>query len=170
MAEFKEIIRLFNDYCESNLTSGNSCNSCHFNYKFNSAHTGCVNCLARYPDDAEQFLTAWKQDRTSNKDIVTRFVERIRRNTELKRKLVSQSIQQQQAQDDKDRPVCTLCGKVLDEYDTQEGFGFNYYIGYGSRHDLSHAKARFCCECFDGILDAMKEVGASSPIVGEYIL
>lgn len=165
MAEFKEIVGLFNDYCEQNSASKNSCGSCHFNRNSNAARVGCVNYLVRYPDDAEKFLNAYKQDRTSNGSFVSRFIERIRRSTELRRKVVAQS---SQAQQDEGRPVCTLCGKVLDDWDMEEDFGFNYYIGYGSKHDCSHAKAQFCCECFDNILDAMKEVGASSPIVGEY--
>ena len=64
--------------------------------------------------------------------------------------------------------TCNMFGKQLDEWDIQEKFGFDYYIGYGSRHDLEHVKARFCCDCFDRILDRLVEECKTSPIVGEY--
>lgn len=66
--------------------------------------------------------------------------------------------------------VCNMCGATLDEWDEQEGFGFDYYIGYGSKHDLGHAKARFCCACFDKLLDRLVDECAINPIVGEYKL
>ena len=61
---------------------------------------------------------------------------------------------------------CTMCGKELDAYDLQENFGFDYRIGYGSKHDLEHARAKFCCDCFDKILDSLIEKCVTSPIVG----
>jgi len=163
MAEFKEIIDLFNEYCKHNSVSMNTCDCCHFNYRFNTAHIGCINYIAKFPDDTEKFLTAWKQKQQSGVGLVSRFIDKIRGKTEARHKQVSQAIQQP-----KQGECCTLCGKVLDEWDRQEDFGFNYYIGYGSKHDCSHAKAQFCCECFDNILDALKECGASDPIVDEY--
>ena len=63
--------------------------------------------------------------------------------------------------------ACNMCGKQLDEWDIQEKFGFDYYIGYGSKHDMEHAKARFCCDCFDRILDRLIGECKISPIVGE---
>ena len=32
--------------------------------------------------------------------------------------------------------VCNMCGKPFDMWDDQENFGFDYYVGYGSKHDL----------------------------------
>ena len=69
-----------------------------------------------------------------------------------------------------DEPLCNMCGKPLDEYDLQEKFGFEHYIGYGSSHDLEHVKARFCCGCFDKMLDQAVRVFKISPILGEYSL
>lgn len=50
---------------------------------------------------------------------------------------------------------CNLCGKAFDELDEQEHFGFDYHVGYGSRHDCEHIKAHFCYECFDKLLDQL---------------
>lgn len=63
---------------------------------------------------------------------------------------------------------CNMCGKALDELDLKENFGFDYFVGYGSRHDEEHVRARFCCECFDTILDTLTSECVISPIVGEY--
>ncbi|MBR3741714.1 MAG: hypothetical protein IKN04_14880 [Clostridia bacterium] len=51
--------------------------------------------------------------------------------------------------------VCNMCGKPFDMWDDQENFGFDYYVGYGSKHDLEHIRANFCCACFDNILDQL---------------
>lgn len=64
----------------------------------------------------------------------------------------------------KDAPVCNMCGAKLDFFDEQENYGFDYYVGYGSKHDMEHIKARFCCNCFDKIIDSCK----ISPVMGEY--
>ena len=64
--------------------------------------------------------------------------------------------------------TCNMCGKPLDEWDIQENFGFDYYIGYGSKHDMEHVSARFCCDCFDKLLDRLVAECKTSPIVGEY--
>lgn len=66
------------------------------------------------------------------------------------------------------KAICNMCGKELDEWDLQEDFGFDYYIGYGSRHDMEHAHARFCCDCFDRLLDRLETECKVSPIVGNY--
>ncbi len=51
--------------------------------------------------------------------------------------------------------ICNMCGKQFDILDKQENFGFNYYVGYGSKHDLEYIEAHFCCQCFDKILDQL---------------
>ena len=38
-------------------------------------------------------------------------------------------------------------------WDDEENFCFDHYFGYGSKHDMEHIKANFCCDCFDEILD-----------------
>lgn len=50
---------------------------------------------------------------------------------------------------------CNLCGKDFDLWDKQENFGFDYYVGYGSKYDLQHISAHFCCRCFDRLLDEL---------------
>lgn len=69
-----------------------------------------------------------------------------------------------------DRPLCNRCGKPLNELDLKEKFGFEYCVGYGSKHDLEHVKARFCCSCFDEMLDQAVQNFQISPIIGEYSL
>ena len=64
--------------------------------------------------------------------------------------------------------VCTMCGNVLDEWDEQENFGFEYHIGYGSTHDMEHVYARFCCGCFDKVLDYIIANSKHNPVLGEY--
>lgn len=58
---------------------------------------------------------------------------------------------------------CTVCGEPFDEFDEQEGFGFDYNVGYGSKYDLEHIKMRFCCKCFDSILDIVIPMCKLSP-------
>lgn len=53
------------------------------------------------------------------------------------------------------RKVCNMCGKRFDMLDEQENFGFDYHVGYGSRHDLEHIQIRFCCDCFDNLVDGL---------------
>lgn len=74
----------------------------------------------------------------------------------------------QEAPQQKELVRCNRCGKPLDELDYQENFGFEHYIGYGSKHDLEHVKARFCCDCFDEMLDQAVRDFKISPIIGEY--
>jgi len=49
--------------------------------------------------------------------------------------------------------LCNRCGKEFDVWDDQEDFGIDHYFGYGSKHDMEHINAHFCCKCFDDILD-----------------
>ena len=46
-----------------------------------------------------------------------------------------------------------MCGKEFDEWDKQEGFGFHYICGYGSRHDEEEIECDLCCDCFDKLLE-----------------
>lgn len=48
---------------------------------------------------------------------------------------------------------CNVCGKAFDLWDNQEDFGFDYHIGYGSRHDMERIQLHLCCDCFDKTLD-----------------
>lgn len=60
--------------------------------------------------------------------------------------------------------VCNMCGKTLDTYDQQNGFGFRHKAGYGSKFDGEQFSADFCCECHDKIID-MVSMCCKHPIV-----
>lgn len=64
-------------------------------------------------------------------------------------------------------PICTMCGKPMDEFDIQEHFGFDYIAGYGSKYDGEHLYANLCCNCFDSLVDHMIPLCKTSPIVGD---
>jgi len=65
-------------------------------------------------------------------------------------------------------PVCNICGKELNEWDLQENFGFDYNVGYGSKYDGEKIRMRFCCDCFDEIIDKLIQESKVNPIVGTY--
>lgn len=66
--------------------------------------------------------------------------------------------------------VCNVCGKVFDQLDEQENFGFDYHVGYGSRYDLTHLRAHICIDCFDKLMDGFIPLCKISPDMGEYDL
>ena len=66
--------------------------------------------------------------------------------------------------------VCNVCGKVFDELDEQEDFGFDYHVGYGSKYDLTHLEAHICIDCFDKLMDSFIPGSKVSPNKGEYKL
>lgn len=47
---------------------------------------------------------------------------------------------------------CNKCGKDFDMWDKQEGFGFHYNVGYGSRFDKTIIDLDLCCDCFDSLM------------------
>ena len=53
--------------------------------------------------------------------------------------------------------TCDRCGRHFDIFDEQEGFGFHYNVGYGSRHDGETVDIDLCCACFDEIIDEIEE-------------
>lgn len=53
---------------------------------------------------------------------------------------------------------CDFCGKELDQYDTQENFGFHHsHIGYGSQYDGENIDIDLCCDCFDKMMEEYVE-------------
>lgn len=58
---------------------------------------------------------------------------------------------------------CTMCGSKLDEWDINQNFSLNKYIGYGSKYDTETVKAKFCCHCFDKIVDYIIENSVLCP-------
>lgn len=63
---------------------------------------------------------------------------------------------------------CNFCGSIFDEWDDQEDFSFYSHVGYGSKYDLHILDMKFCCRCFDKLIDHVREHGAIDPIIGEY--
>lgn len=67
------------------------------------------------------------------------------------------------------KTVCNFCGNDFDEWDEQEGFGFDYHVGYGSGYDLMRVKCDLCCACFDKMMDEYIIPNCKiSPLEGEY--
>ena len=46
-----------------------------------------------------------------------------------------------------------MCEKDFDEWDTQEGFGLHYHVGYGSEFDGHTINLDLCCDCFDKMMN-----------------
>ena len=61
--------------------------------------------------------------------------------------------------------VCNICGQPLDFFDEQQGLTIHRRLQYGSRYDGDVVCMRFCCNCFDEMVDECevspidKEVG-----------
>ncbi len=66
------------------------------------------------------------------------------------------------------KQICNVCGKEFDMWDKQEQFGFEYYVGYGSKHDGEHIQADICCDCFDALMADFIPRCKINPVVGEY--
>ena len=60
--------------------------------------------------------------------------------------------------------TCTMCGRKLDEVDQEQDFYFKRWIGYGSKYDLHIFEVRFCCSCFDEILDKVLPMFKFNPL------
>jgi hypothetical protein len=66
---------------------------------------------------------------------------------------------------------CNRCGREFDFWDKQEDYTLRTICGYGSRYDCSEVCLRFCCDCFDRLVDKCKispvirEVGLSTSAV-----
>ncbi len=60
---------------------------------------------------------------------------------------------------------CTLCGKPFDFWDVQEGLGFKYWMGFGSKYDGEHIKMSFCIRCFDELIDELAPKCVDSPFI-----
>ena len=63
------------------------------------------------------------------------------------------------------KTVCNMCGKVFNEWDEQEEFGFHYQAGYGSTFDGEYIDCDFCCDCFDKLLNEYLIPKCKHPIV-----
>ena len=41
----------------------------------------------------------------------------------------------------------------MDDFDIQEGFSFNTWLGYGSKYDEDKLELDLCCACMDQLID-----------------
>jgi len=55
-----------------------------------------------------------------------------------------------------EKKVCNCCGRELDFLDEQQEFSIHKRVGYGSVYDGLTVNLRFCCECFDKLVQACK--------------
>lgn len=62
--------------------------------------------------------------------------------------------------------LCNLCGKSLNEVDLNFDFGLDFEVGYGSKYDLDRFSARFCCRCFDKMVEHLIRRCKINPIIG----
>ncbi len=60
---------------------------------------------------------------------------------------------------------CTLCGKPFDFWDVQEGLGFKYWMGFGSKYDGAHIRLSLCIQCFDSLMDELAPKCVESPFI-----
>ena len=61
--------------------------------------------------------------------------------------------------------TCTMCGKQFTTWDSQQGFGFDYTCGHGTRFEDQHIKIDLCCECFDEVMDFLIPLCKEDPIL-----
>lgn len=59
---------------------------------------------------------------------------------------------------------CTMCNKIFDEWDLQEDFSYQKWIGYGSVHDTEYLDIQLCCNCFDKILAFILKNSVNDPL------
>lgn len=62
--------------------------------------------------------------------------------------------------------ICNKCGKKFNVFDEQQNFGFNYFVGYGSKYDGSRIELDLCCKCFDEVVDSIAAQCKFSPFGG----
>ena len=48
---------------------------------------------------------------------------------------------------------CNFCGRQLGIFDIQEPLLIKNHMGYGSKFDGEVIDIRFCCDCFDAIVE-----------------
>jgi len=55
------------------------------------------------------------------------------------------------------RPThCNVCGRELSAFDKYADIALTQLVGYGSSHDGELVHIRFCCDCFDHLVDGCK--------------
>lgn len=59
---------------------------------------------------------------------------------------------------------CTMCNKIFDEWDIQEDFSYQKWIGYGSVHDMEYLNLQLCCDCFDKVLAFILKNSVNNPL------
>ena len=57
-----------------------------------------------------------------------------------------------------EQTVCSFCGKELDFWDQQSDLVMSARPGYGSVYDGETIHIRFCCDCFDKLVDSANRI------------
>jgi hypothetical protein len=65
--------------------------------------------------------------------------------------------------------TCTMCGKIFDCCDLENAFlnhsnSFDFYVGYGSKHDNEHIKLDLCLDCLDKVIDMIRPMCKTDPV------
>lgn len=148
MAEFIQTIHNFNRFCLAHIQTLDGCRCCPLNINNNHKNEECVSMLMNYPEESETVLNSWVERNPPGKE--KEYIDKTWNGERPHRET-----------------TCSMCGKTFDIWDEQEGFGLNYYPGYGSKYDLTHIKAQFCCQCFDNLIDYIADHSKTSPVEGD---
>jgi len=53
--------------------------------------------------------------------------------------------------------VCNKCGKIFDDWDTQEHFHiYEEYLGYGTIYDGCKLHMNLCCGCMESLIKSCR--------------
>lgn len=61
-------------------------------------------------------------------------------------------------------PRCTMCNRILNEFDINGDFSYHKWIGYGSRYDENRLDVELCGECFDKVVSFIVNNSATNPL------
>ena len=59
---------------------------------------------------------------------------------------------------------CTMCNKILNEWDRYGDFSCHKWIGYGSKYDENRLDVELCSECFDKVVSFIVNNSATNPL------
>lgn len=59
---------------------------------------------------------------------------------------------------------CTMCNKILNEFDINGDFSYHKWIGYGSKYDENRLDVELCGECFDKVVSFIVNNSATNPL------
>lgn len=61
-------------------------------------------------------------------------------------------------------PRCTMCNRILNEWDMYGDFYYHKWIGYGSRYDENRLDLELCGNCFDKVVSFIVNNSANNPL------